>query len=261
MLILIAAPAGARLRRRRRSRTRAVAAPVLAWPMNANVEGRVVGLDRSASDRPRVLLDGVVIHGLEPARTPARVRISLDPSTPAEVLRPGLRLLGQARLSPPAAPLGAGRVRLPPHGLVRAHRRGRLCPHSVPGDRGLAARRPAPAGVPAAHGLLRAHPGADSGAERRLRGGDPDRRPLRDRPRGRAGAAGLEPLPHRVDLRAAHVAARGGGLRHHPLRPGAGALDSAELAAEEDRRRGRAGGRRGLSGRSPAPTCRRSAPT
>ena len=89
-------------------RARAVAAPVLAWPMNANVEGRVVGLDRSASDRPRVLLDGVVIHGLEPARTPARVRISLDPSTPAEVLRPGLRLLGQARLSPPAAPSEPG---------------------------------------------------------------------------------------------------------------------------------------------------------
>ena len=51
-----------------------VAAPVLPHEMTANVEGRVVGLDRSASDRPRVLLDRVVIHGLEPERTPARVR-------------------------------------------------------------------------------------------------------------------------------------------------------------------------------------------
>jgi competence protein ComEC len=85
-------------------RSRLVAAPVLPREMTANVEGRVIGLDRSASDRPRVLLDRVVIHGLEPSRTPVRVRISLDPSTPADVLRPGLRLLGQARIAPPAAP-------------------------------------------------------------------------------------------------------------------------------------------------------------
>ena len=89
-------------------RTRTVAAPVLPHEMTANVEGRVAGLDRSASDRPRLLLDHVVIHGLEPDETPARVRISLDPSTPLDLLRPGLRLLGQARLSPPAAPSEPG---------------------------------------------------------------------------------------------------------------------------------------------------------
>lgn len=85
-------------------RSRYVAAPILAHEMTANVEGRIVGLDRSASDRPRVLLDRVTIHGLEPAETPARVRISLDPATPPDLLQPGLRLLGQARISPPAAP-------------------------------------------------------------------------------------------------------------------------------------------------------------
>ncbi|HET9068158.1 MAG TPA: ComEC/Rec2 family competence protein [Amaricoccus sp.] len=89
-------------------RARMVAAPVLAREMTANVEGRVVGLDRSASDRPRVLLDRVVIHGMEPERTPARVRISLDPATPPDLLQPGLRLLGQARLSPPGAPAEPG---------------------------------------------------------------------------------------------------------------------------------------------------------
>ncbi len=89
-------------------RTWLVAAPVLPYEMTADVEGRIVGLDRSASDRPRVLLDRVVIHGLEPSRTPARVRISLDPATPEDLLRPGLRLLGQARLSPPAAPSEPG---------------------------------------------------------------------------------------------------------------------------------------------------------
>jgi competence protein ComEC len=89
-------------------RARAVAAPVLAGEITANLEGRVIGLDRSASERPRVLLDRVVIFGLEPGETPARVRVSLDPSTPWESLRPGMRLIGQARLSPPAAPAEPG---------------------------------------------------------------------------------------------------------------------------------------------------------
>jgi competence protein ComEC len=68
-------------------RSRQVAAPVLPFEMTANLEGRVIGLDRSQSDRPRVLLDRVVIHGLEPSETPERVRISLDPATPPELLR------------------------------------------------------------------------------------------------------------------------------------------------------------------------------
>lgn len=89
-------------------RSHRVAAPILPHEMTANVEGRIAGLDRSASDRPRVLLDRVVIHGFEPGTTPARVRISLDPATPADLLRPGLRLLGQARLSPPPSPSEPG---------------------------------------------------------------------------------------------------------------------------------------------------------
>ncbi len=89
-------------------RSRIVAAPVLPHEMTANVEGRVIGLDRSASDRPRVLLDRVVVFGLEPNRTPARIRVSLDPATPAELLQPGLRLLGQVRIAPPAAPSEPG---------------------------------------------------------------------------------------------------------------------------------------------------------
>jgi competence protein ComEC len=89
-------------------RSRIVAAPVLPHEMTANVEGRVIGLDRSASDRPRVLLDRVVVFGLEPDRTPARIRVSLDPATPAELLQPGMRLLGRARIAPPAAPSEPG---------------------------------------------------------------------------------------------------------------------------------------------------------
>lgn len=89
-------------------RTVLVTAPVLPYPMTVNVEGRVIGLDRSGSDRPRVLLDRVVIHGLAPERTPERIRMSVEPGTPEDVLQPGLRLLGYARLSPPAAPSEPG---------------------------------------------------------------------------------------------------------------------------------------------------------
>ncbi|WP_424934538.1 ComEC/Rec2 family competence protein [Amaricoccus macauensis] len=89
-------------------RTARLAAPVLERPMNVNVEGRIVGLDRSASDRPRVLLDRVVLHGVEPKLTPVRVRISLEKDTDPAVLQPGLRILGYARLSPPAAPAEPG---------------------------------------------------------------------------------------------------------------------------------------------------------
>jgi competence protein ComEC len=89
-------------------RSRQVAAPILAHPMTVTVEGRVIGLDRSASDRARVLLDGVVLYGVEPGETPARVRVSLDAATPVEVLQPGFRLIGQVRLSPPAAPAEPG---------------------------------------------------------------------------------------------------------------------------------------------------------
>lgn len=89
-------------------RARAVAAPVLPREMTVAVEGRVAGLSRSASNRTRVTLDQVAIHGLSPAETPVLLRISLDETTPEDALIPGARLIGQARLSPPAAPSAPG---------------------------------------------------------------------------------------------------------------------------------------------------------
>lgn len=89
-------------------RSRSVAAPVLPRPMSANIEGRVIGIDRSASDRPRVLLDRVIVAGLEPGETPARLRLSLDPATPPAVLEPGARLLAWARTAPPPGPAEPG---------------------------------------------------------------------------------------------------------------------------------------------------------
>jgi competence protein ComEC len=89
-------------------RASAVAAPVLAHTMTVAVEGRIVGIDRSSSDRLRVTLSDVVLHGVEPEATPAQVRVSVHESTPVEAIVPGMRIIGQARLSPPSAPSEPG---------------------------------------------------------------------------------------------------------------------------------------------------------
>lgn len=81
-----------------------VAAPVIGYERTATVEGRVIGLTRSASNLPRVLLDRVVIYGLDPSKTPATIRVSLAEGTDPAILAPGKRVTGVARLSPPGGP-------------------------------------------------------------------------------------------------------------------------------------------------------------
>lgn len=83
------------------------AAPVLAGEIEAMVEGRVIEVSASARGLPRVTLDRVAIAGLDPAATPARVRITLradDATAPG----PGWRLAVRARLSPPGGPAEPG---------------------------------------------------------------------------------------------------------------------------------------------------------
>lgn len=58
-------------------RAHSISAPVLGWRYYGAVEGRVVALDRSQSDVPRVTLDQVRLERVPPARTPSRVRVSL----------------------------------------------------------------------------------------------------------------------------------------------------------------------------------------
>jgi competence protein ComEC len=87
-------------------RAHRVAAPVLDWRYYSPVEGRVVGLDRSASDAMRVTLDRVVLERVSPTRRPGRVRLSLH-GPPAD-LKPGQRIMTTAHLSPPQGPLEPG---------------------------------------------------------------------------------------------------------------------------------------------------------
>ncbi|MEI4232545.1 ComEC/Rec2 family competence protein [Roseovarius sp. D22-M7] len=89
-------------------RTHLVAGPVLGWRYYGPVEGRIVAIDRSASDAVRLTLDRVVLSGVDPDRVPDRVRVSLHASTEVIAPRPGLRVMTTAHLLPPSGPAEPG---------------------------------------------------------------------------------------------------------------------------------------------------------
>ena len=87
-----------------------VAAPVLGFRYYGPIEGRIVGIDRSASDALRITLDDVSLQRTAPERRPGRVRISLHggASDGAGRLRPGQRIMTTGHLSPPQGPVEPG---------------------------------------------------------------------------------------------------------------------------------------------------------
>ena len=90
------------------ARTNAVAAPVLGFRYYGPVEGRVVAVDRSSSERVRITLDRVRLERVAPDRTPARVRVSLHWDAPVFEPRPGDRVMTTAHLTPPPGPVEPG---------------------------------------------------------------------------------------------------------------------------------------------------------
>ena len=89
-------------------RAHLVAAPVLGFRYYGPVEGRVIALDRSASDALRLTLDRVRLADVAPARTPARVRIALHGAAEGSLPRPGQRIMTTAHLAPPEGPAEPG---------------------------------------------------------------------------------------------------------------------------------------------------------
>ncbi|WP_299842425.1 ComEC/Rec2 family competence protein [uncultured Roseovarius sp.] len=85
-----------------------VEAPVIGWRYYGPVEGRIVGIDRSASDAVRLTLDQVILRGLTPAKTPERVRLSLHGEQGFVDPVPGLRVIATAHISPPGGPVEPG---------------------------------------------------------------------------------------------------------------------------------------------------------
>lgn len=87
-------------------RSVAVAGPVIDFRYYGAIEGRIVGIDRSASDAPRVTLDRVYLERTSPERTPTRVRVSFHGPVPD--LEPGARIMLTGHLSPPQGPVEPG---------------------------------------------------------------------------------------------------------------------------------------------------------
>ncbi len=82
-----------------------VRSPMLEFRYYGPIEGRLVEVDRSQSDALRLTLDQVVLSDVAPARTPLKVRISLQGgAVPATPPVPGQRLILTGLL---AAPEGA----------------------------------------------------------------------------------------------------------------------------------------------------------
>lgn len=89
-------------------RAHSVAAPVLEYRFYGAIEGRVVKVDRSLSDKTRLTLDQVVLERLAPDETPARVRVSLHGRDEQKLIEAGTTVILTGHLSPPQGPAEPG---------------------------------------------------------------------------------------------------------------------------------------------------------
>ena len=90
------------------ARAHQVAAPVLGFRYYGPVEGRIISIDRSGTDRIRLTLDQVVLERMVPARTPKTVRVALHGDQSHLLPEPGLRVMLTGHLAPPAGPAAPG---------------------------------------------------------------------------------------------------------------------------------------------------------
>ncbi|MDV7141901.1 ComEC/Rec2 family competence protein [Tropicimonas sp. TH_r6] len=90
------------------ARAHSVAEPVLGFRYYGAIQGRVVDIDRSSSDKMRLTLDRVVLEDMRPERTPARVRVSLHGDQGYTRPEPGLTVILSGHLSPPNGPVEPG---------------------------------------------------------------------------------------------------------------------------------------------------------
>jgi len=85
-----------------------VAGPVLGYRYYGPVEGRIIAIDRSQSDRLRLTLDRVVLENTPPERTPRRVRVALHGTQGFVEPKPGQRVMMTAHLAGPDGPVEPG---------------------------------------------------------------------------------------------------------------------------------------------------------
>ncbi|MEO1795599.1 MAG: ComEC/Rec2 family competence protein [Pseudomonadota bacterium] len=86
------------------ARAHSVGGPVLEFRYYGPIEGRVVAMDRSASDRIRLTLDHVYLEGVAAHRIPHKVRVSLHGQEGVPIPGPGSHAMLTGFLSPPPSP-------------------------------------------------------------------------------------------------------------------------------------------------------------
>ena len=89
-------------------RTEVMAGPVLGYRYYGPIEGRIVNIDKSASDAVRLTLAEVVLSRMSSERTPTRVRISVHGDQPLAQFHAGERVILTGHLSPPSGPAEPG---------------------------------------------------------------------------------------------------------------------------------------------------------
>ena len=86
-----------------------VSAPKLGFRYYGPIEGRIIAVDRSASDAPRITLDQVRLDRVSLNRRPAQVRVSLHGTAPDFIEpAPGQVVMMTGHLSPPGGPVEPG---------------------------------------------------------------------------------------------------------------------------------------------------------
>ncbi|EPX79002.1 DNA internalization-related competence protein ComEC/Rec2 [Litoreibacter arenae DSM 19593] len=86
----------------------AVAAPVLSYRYYGPIEGRIIAIDKSASEKMRLTLDNVRLSRVPPARTPVKVRVSLHGPDMGTTFTPGDVVITTGHLGPPSGPVEPG---------------------------------------------------------------------------------------------------------------------------------------------------------
>ena len=89
-------------------RSYSVAAPQLGFRYYGPIEGRVISIDRSQSDKLRLTLDQVRLAGMRPGTTPWRVRVSLHGDQSGFAAAPGMTVMLTGHLSAPQGPVEPG---------------------------------------------------------------------------------------------------------------------------------------------------------
>ena len=82
--------------------------PQIRYPVGETVEGRVLEVSRSASGAPRLLLDRLMIYGIERNKTPERVRLTVLGGAHHDMPAPGARIRTYATLMPNGEPVEPG---------------------------------------------------------------------------------------------------------------------------------------------------------